>query len=113
MIGLLEEEGTVGEDKVLRTCYIDMLDGRDGIGILEATVEYGDGHPLALHADVVEALSEQHLYLFFATAVELSFQTVPGVEGFVGFLADHTWDTVWRGPYMLRLPHTGEGGNPL
>ena len=90
-----------------------MLQGGDSIGILESAIEYGDGHALPLHPDVVEALSEQHLDLFFTAAVVLPPHTVPGVKRVVGFLAYHPWDTVRRSPYMLRLAHTIKGCNPL
>ena len=90
-----------------------MLQGWDGVSILESAVEYGNGHTLALHTDIVEPLSEQHLYLFLTASVELPLQTIPGVEGVVGFLADHPWDTVRRGPHMFCLAHTSQGSKPL
>ena len=94
MIRLLEEIETVREDKVLEPSDVDMLQGRDGIRILEATIEYGNRHTLALHSDIMEALAIEHFYLFLATSVKLSLETVPGVERGVCLLADHSGNTV-------------------
>ena len=101
MIGLLEEIGTIGIDEVSRADDVSVLEGWDDVGILETAVEDGDGDALALIADVVQSLTCHHLYLFLATAVEFSFDAVPGIEGFVIGMFYHLGNGVWRRPHLL------------
>lgn len=83
MIRLLIEEFALRIHEIFGADDVGMLDSRNHVAVLEAAVEYGNGHPPAFMSDIVKALSEQHLYLLLAVAVGLSLHTVPRVEGVV------------------------------
>ena len=47
----------VGIDKVLDSHDVGMLEGRDGIAVLETTVEHSDGDAPSTVSDVMQPLS--------------------------------------------------------
>ena len=94
MIGLLIEMQAVGIDKVLDSHDVGMLEGRDGIAVLETTVEHGNGHALSTKVDVVQSLPHEHLYLFQAVAITAGLHTVPRVEVCVDSGLDEAVDTI-------------------
>ena len=84
MIGLLIEELAVGIYKVLGASDVGMLEGWNLVDIHESTIENGDGDALAAIADIVEALTVQHLNLLVAMTIDVALKTVPRVEMGVG-----------------------------
>lgn len=99
----------VGVDKILGTHDVSMGEGGYDVGILETTVENGDGDAFAHESDVMQTVSSQHLNLLLAIAIGGGLQTVPGVETVVGTGLDEAVDAVGGYPYQLRLPDTLEG----
>ena len=113
MICLLVEKVTLRIYEIFGTDDVGMLEGGNHIAVLETAVKYGNGHALALVADIMKALSEQHRNLFVAVAIRFCLDTVPGVEGVMGLGLYHPGDTVWGDPYLLCLPDTVEGCQTL
>ena len=69
MIGLLIEILTVGIDEIPGTHDVSMGKGGYDVGILESTVENGDGDAFAQEPDVMQTVSGQHLNLILAIAI--------------------------------------------
>ena len=109
MVGFLIEMQAVGIDKVLDSHNVGMLEGRDGIAVLETAIEHGNGHALTTKVDVMQSLPHQHLNLFQAVAITAGHHAVPRVEVFVDSGLDESVDTVGRYPDHLRSLHAIEG----
>ena len=101
MVGLLIEIGAVGIYKILGASDVGMLEGWNLVDIHESTIENGDGDSLAAIADIVEALTVQHLNLLVAMTIDVALKTVPRVEMGVGLGLQYAFDTVGCYPYLL------------
>ena len=63
-----------------------MVEGGQEVGILETTVQHGDGDAFSAYVDVVQTLPAETLYLLLPLGVAFAVYGVPGAVVSMNFL---------------------------